>query len=266
MKAAGALVFVLLLGLVGCDVAEERVGSFQRTLEVSGTVDLDVRAAAGNITVHTGNTGVVSITARVRAHGSWLGMSAERKVQQIEAHPPIEQHGNTIHVGNDDREVNQNVVFEYDLTVPPETELRATTGAGNQTIRGLYSRLEATSGAGNITVDDVMGDVRVRTGAGNVEISNARRGLVAETGAGNIGAEGNPKRDWTIHTGVGNIQVRVPEKASFDVDAACGFGRINMNHKFKMQGSTSLNHIRGTVGDGGPSVRLENGAGNIDID
>jgi hypothetical protein len=265
MKAATAVLVVLLLGLSGCDVRERREGTFERTLQVSGRVDLDLRSGAGNITVHTGDSGTVSIEARIRARDSWLGMSADKKIEEIEAHPPIEQHGNTIRVGGGNRELNKDVVFEYDLTVPPETDLKTTTGAGNQTIRGIYSRVEATSGAGNIGIEDVTGDVHVRTGAGNLDISNARRGLVAETGAGNIGAEGNPKRDWRLQTGLGNIRLQVPETASFDVDARCGLGHISMKHEFKVRGSISSNRVEGRVGDGGPSVRLENGAGNIDI-
>ena len=75
-------------------------GHFDRTLTVSGAVDLDVQTGSGEITVRTGDSSKVEIHGRIHANHGWFGADAEQRIHELEANPPIEQNGNTIRVGH----------------------------------------------------------------------------------------------------------------------------------------------------------------------
>src|SRR4029077_1855258 len=94
-------------------------GHFERTLQVNGTVELEVTSGSGNINVHQGGAGSVAITARIHSNpGSWLFGSGnvEERIHKIEQNPPIVQQGNSIRIGRfEDRDLTKNISIDYDI-------------------------------------------------------------------------------------------------------------------------------------------------------
>ena len=75
-------------------------GRFERTLQVTGPVDLTVQTGAGTVTVRTGDASKVEVRGTIRAWGGLFSEDEARKrVSYIESHPPIEQNGNVIRIG-----------------------------------------------------------------------------------------------------------------------------------------------------------------------
>ena len=150
------------LGAPARAVAQQATGAFDRTLTVTGPLDLEVRSGSGSIEVRTGSPGRVEIHGRVRA-GDWgvfrSSSSAQDRVRRIEASPPIEQAGNRVTVGRIDDEDLKNVSISYTVIVPPDTTLVAKTGSGSHVIEGIHGTLTASSGSGSIRVRDAGGDV-----------------------------------------------------------------------------------------------------------
>jgi Putative adhesin len=256
----------LILLFAGCNLGPSSRGSFQRDLQVDGKVDLQLEAGAGRITVHTGDVHKVSIDARIRARSSW-GMSGEAKIRQLEKNPPIEQNGNSIGIGRiEDHRLSQDLRIDYDLIVPPQTQLTTTTGAGSQRIQGLDLPVQARSGAGNITLEECAGDARLETGAGSIDVRGIDGALDLESGAGSVNVRGTPKHDWRVRVGAGSIHVKVPRTSSFDLDAQSGFGTVSVGSGFNVNGPVSSRHVHGKVGNGGPTVELNSGAGTVSID
>ena len=266
MKRATLLLLPTLLLFAGCNIGPSSRGSFQRDLQVNGKVDLQLESGAGTITVHTGDVHQVSIDAHIRARSSW-GTSGEAKIRELEKNPPIEQTGNSIRVGHiEDSKLRQDVRIDYDLIVPPQTQLTTTTGAGNQRIHGLELPVQARSGAGNITVEECTGDARLETGAGSIDVKGTDGALDLESGAGSVNVHGTPKHDWHVRVGAGSIHLKVPRASSFDLDASSGFGAVSIAGGFKVDGAVSSRRVQGKVGNGGPTVELNSGAGTISID
>lgn len=267
-KRAMLLLVPSLLLLAGCNLGPWSEGSFHRDLQVSGNVDLQVESGAGRITVHSGDVQKVSIDAHIRARGAspW-GFSGEQKIRQLENNPPIEQHGNSIRIGRiEDHNLRQHVRIDYDVIVPPQTQLKTATGAGNQRIQGIQLAVKARSGAGNITVEQCTGDARLETGAGSIDVRDAEGALDLATGAGSVDVRGTPKHDWRLRVGAGRIHLKVPRASSFDLDARSGFGAVSIASGLKVDGSISSRRVQGKVGNGGPTVDLSSGAGSINID
>src|SRR5258706_13681011 len=70
-------------------------GNFDRTLKVTGAVDMEVSTGAGQITVKSGPAGALTIHGHVRVSENLLGGSqAPDKEDRIVAEPPIAQNGN----------------------------------------------------------------------------------------------------------------------------------------------------------------------------
>src|ERR1044071_6007269 len=98
------LSIALLAGLCLAPVsalAQRGEGSFERVLNVSGIVNLDVSTGSGSIDVRRGIGNRVEIRGRIRASDNWRRSirDTEDVVRRLETNPPIEQSGNTIRIG-----------------------------------------------------------------------------------------------------------------------------------------------------------------------
>jgi DUF4097 and DUF4098 domain-containing protein YvlB len=263
MKAFCRLSSVLVfLAFVSCAPGGFREGSFEKTLTVSGPVNLSVETAAGGIFVRSGSDNVVQI-----AGNSFIGGNGEEKIHKLQQNPPIEQQGNTIRITRpSDPDLRNNVRIEYDIIAPAKTQLTANSGAGNSTINGLALPVDATTGAGTITAEDLAGDVRLRTGAGTVNAKSVGGALEIESGAGSIHVQGEPKHDWRLKAGAGSIHLDVPSGSSFNLDAESGMGKVNVSDSLELKdANVSTNRVRGKVGGGGPVVEINSGVGSIDV-
>lgn len=323
------MLFLAAISLCGATAQ----GSFDRTLKVSGPVELEVNTGSGYITVRTGDSSEVRVHGLIKAGNGWFGPSnAEAKVRQLESNPPILQSGGLIRIGRiEDPALRHNISISYELEVPPETRLKAATGSGNVSVEGIHgpvkattgsgglkisdigNDLVATTGSGNITVSSIHGGVhlntgsgsieamgiggpfyvgtgsgnirlketsaaerdqnsggfgagRVSTGSGSVDLSGVNGSLRVGTGSGNISAQGVPAGDWNLHTGSGNITLRLPAQTSFSLDAHTDSGRVATRRPLTMAGTVKKGTLEGTVGKGGPRLELRAGSGNIQID
>ncbi len=300
-RAACALAFVLATSLASFG---STIGTFDRSLQVSGPVDLEVLTRSGDVTVRNGSAGTVAIHATIHSSMSWFGGDHKAEVQELQSNPPIRQNGNSIRI--DYVNIN-NISIDYEITVPEDTALRAHTGSGNQRIEGLKGKvdLEAGSGdlelarltgelhfetgsgnirghelagparikagSGDIVIEEMgEGDVEVRTGSGNITVDGINGGFHAEAGSGDIRGKGSPKNMWSVRTGSGNVTLNVPSDAAFDVDISSNSGTVTLGHPVSttLQGRIQETHksVIGKVRGGGPMVSVHTGSGDVSVD
>jgi hypothetical protein len=278
-------------------------GTFEKTFQVSGPVDLEVLTRSGDITVRTGPSGSVFIRGKIFVGDHWLFGKRQADVGEIQQHPPLRQDGNSIHIDY----VNvRDIAVDYEITVPAETALRTRSGSGNQTIEGIHGnadlqtgsgdmRLASLTGAihlqtgsGNVRAHDISGSVRggagsgdievderssgdidLHTGSGNVTVRGIQGAFRADAGSGDITAEGKQSGAWEIRTGSGNVHVRLPGNSAFDADISTSSGTIDVNSPIEMtvQGRVqeSRKSIHGKVRGGGPLLSVRTGSGDIRI-
>jgi DUF4097 and DUF4098 domain-containing protein YvlB len=236
-----ASVVLLLVCTQSMPAVAAAEGSFQRTLQVSGPVTLDLTTASGNVNVRTGSSSEVQVTGHIKVT-HWFGGNAEERVKRIEAAPPVQQSWNDIRIGHlDDMELLHNVSISYDLVVPAETQLRSHTGSGNQSVQGLRDRLEiesgsgdlkvsdignavrADAGSGDIAIDRVKGEVRVKTGSGSIHATDVAGAFDGQTGSGHITLEQTAAGSVRASTGSGGMELRGLQGS---LDAQAGSGEI----------------------------------------
>jgi DUF4097 and DUF4098 domain-containing protein YvlB len=267
MKSARALgLFLVVLGLATLPLHAATTGHFERTLKVTGPVELEVGSGSGNITVHQGAGGSVYVSAKIHANsGSWLlgSGNVEERIHRIEQNPPIIQNGNTITIGKiDDRDLTRNISIDYDVTVPAQTRLNSHTGSGDQSISGLQLPVTAKTGSGNVTVEHVTADTRVSSGSGDLKINSVKGVLYCDTGSGNIRAY-DVAGDVVASAGSGNVEVQ--QSAGGSVKADTGSGNIRLNG---VKGGLSARAGSGDIhveGEPTSDWRLGAGSGNITL-
>jgi hypothetical protein len=298
-----ATLYVILL-LAALPAAASVQGSFERTFQVTGPVELEVLTHSGDIMVHSGPAGTVSIKGKIQVGDRWFSGERRAEVSELEKNPPIRQSGNSIHI---DYLNVRNIAIDYDITVPSDTNVRTHSGSGDQTIEGLHTTLDLESGSGDMWLRDINGDIHVHTGSGNIEARDISGPLNAEAGSGDIRVEAKGKGDVRVHTGSGNIELhevhgtlhaeaesgdvsidgeqtgawevrtgsgdvelRLPSQAAFDLGASTGSGSVIVDHPVTMtiQGDVERSHrsINGKVRGGGPQLTVHTGSGDVHID
>jgi DUF4097 and DUF4098 domain-containing protein YvlB len=252
--------------------------TFERTLTVSGRVELSVNTGSGHIHLAKGSGSQIHIFGRIRSN--W-GENDDR-VREIAANPPIEQTGNIVHIGAR-HENYHNISIEYDIEAPADAFLDASSGSGDVKDEGVGDNAKLSTGSGSIHATGLQGnfsvntgsgdiyaeqtgegDVKAQTGSGTIELKDLHGGLRAGTGSGDIKVSGSPSADWKLETGSGSVELWAGS-AGFTLDASTGSGSISSDHEMTVQGSFDKHHITGKVNGGGPTVRVETGSGDVRI-
>jgi len=285
-------------------VASNPQGSFDKTLTVSGPVDLEVLTHSGDVKVHVGSSSSVVIHGKIFVGDHWLEGKREGDVHAIEQNPPIRQDGNSIHI---DYVNYRNIAVDYDITVPAQTTVRSRSGSGDQTIDGTTGNADIQTGSGDVRLSNLKGEVRLQTGSGNIrarDVSGAVKGgtgsgdveieetgqgdidlhtgsgnitargvhggFRGETGSGEVTAEGTQSGPWDVRTGSGSVRLRLPSNSAFDADISTSSGSIDVGAPIEMtvQGRVGDSHkaIQGKVRGGGPLLRVRTGSGDIRIE
>jgi hypothetical protein len=261
-----SLALVAFAALATSVAAAEVRGSFSRTLNVTGTPDVEVFTGSGNITVRPGNGSTVIVNAKIHASNNWFSgasLSAEERVKRIEQDPPIRQNGNMITIGKiEDRELRRNISIDYEVIVPAQTKLLTETGSGDADISGVNGPLRATTGSGNIRAAGIDGDARLNTGSGDVRLEGVSGRLYAHTGSGNVTAH-NVGGGINAETGSGDIECDQTKPG--DISARTGSGNIRLRG---IKGGVEAHTGSGDVtvdGDATATWDIDTGSGNINL-
>ena len=303
ISARSSILAIVLLASAFA-VASTPQGSFEKTFQVSGPVDLEVQTRSGDIIVRSGPAGSVAIRGKIYVGDRWLAGNRHAEVAEIEQHPPLRQDGNSVRI---DYVNARDISVNYEITVPVDTTVHAHTGSGDQVIEDVHGNADLQSGSGNMKLSRLTGEIRVQTGSGDVqarEIAGPVRGgagsgnleleetgagdvdlhtgsgnvtvrgiqgaFRGEAGSGDITAEGTQMGGWEIRTGSGNIRVRLPANAAFDANLSTSSGTLDIDAPITMtvQGRVQETHkqIVGKVRGGGPLLTLRTGSGDIHIE
>ena len=293
-----ALITLLFLPVL---VYASSEGHFDRTLQVNGSVTLDVSTGSGDNTVKTGSSNQVVVHGTVHS-SNWI-FGSDDAVKKTESNPPIQQSGNGIRIGyNLPDDVKRHVSINYEITVPADTNLQAHSGSGNIDVNGVRSAVEVQTGSGDIRARDLgkglraqtgsgniraesvaapfngqtgsgdieadltgSGDVDIHTGSGTIRVHGIKGGLRAKTGSGNIEADGSVTGPWQLQSGSGNVRLAVGSGNGFNLDAHTSSGSLHSDLPITVQGSLNKNQIKGAVNGGGPGVEVNTSSGDIDI-
>ena len=302
MKRHLSLVVLLCL-LVPLSVFARAEGQFDRTLSVSGVVNLELTTGSGEVVVKTGGSNQVHVRGRVRSSNDWWGGDNESAVRSVESNPPIVESGNSIRIGfNLPEDVKRHVSISYELTVPADTTLEINTGSGEISAQGVRASAKLHTGSGDIRAQDLgpqsrmetgsgsihadsvaapmyastgsgsiqadltgSGDIDVHTGSGGIRLRGVNGGLRARTGSGEVTVDGSVNGPWQVHTGSGTVRMALSSSNGFELNIHTGSGSIHSDLPITVQGTFGRHELKGTVRGGGPEVEVSTGSGDIEI-
>jgi DUF4097 and DUF4098 domain-containing protein YvlB len=270
------------------------------TLDVStGSGSIDITSGPGRDITVIGKVKVQKYGMIMRRTPD----NADEIVQAILDNPPVELEGDVLVVGHiKDRAIRQVVSISYEIVVPADTRVlansgsgtvmildidapsQAGTGSGSIKLKNIGGDATAKTGSGTITADSIAGAFEGRTGSGSIRFSQVAPGdvvvssgsgsiklkgvvgaLRAGTGSGSIEVDGQQAGDWKLNSGSGSITVRLPDDASFDLNAESNSGGVRVAEHFSVEGKVSRKHVKGAVNGGGPELRIDTGSGSIRV-
>src|SRR5664279_1085378 len=185
MKSIFRASVVLVLGT--CVALASESGTFDRTLSVSGPVDLDVRSDPGGIIITAGSVSSVRVHAVIKPlYGRFdLGL-AEANIRALERNPPIEQVGNRIRIGYvQDPASLRGITMRLEIETPRATQAHAHTQSGGIRIDGINGPAETETLSGRTEISNVVTEAKaaghsgaiVIRSAGNVSVRNQSGGI-----------------------------------------------------------------------------------------
>jgi hypothetical protein len=172
------------------------------------------------------------------------------------------------------------------VLLPKGVRLDATTGNGDVTVDKASNDVEIRSGNGDVRVTLTAGQVDVTTGNGELEIEGATGPVRATTGNGRVyvttstgpvtARTGNGDvdvrmktltgtSDMQFVTGNGAVTVALPGTFNGEIDASTGHGDFRSDFEIRVLGRLNPRHIRGTIGEGGRTIKMVSGNGRLEL-
>ncbi len=164
--------------------------------------------------------------------------SGRRRLQQIEANPPLSQEGSLIRIGGG-RQGEGDVDVDYTIVVPQDTQLRSVAGSGDLEVQGIEGPANFTSGSGDVPLLKSIEDVQIVCGSGDVELSKVKGQVQVTTGSGDVGLDtiGGQIR---IQTGSGSIEITNPAEA---LEASTGKRRCHHQREHQRTFACALHRV-----------------------
>jgi DUF4097 and DUF4098 domain-containing protein YvlB len=253
--AAIAATVVTATVLSGCATEDIVTGVADRSFTVNGPVRLEVQNASGQSRITAGPPGVVRVHAEFRV-SAWSWDQAQSRLRELQNDPPISDDGNVVrlsaaHWGW----AWPNASVDYDVTVPPRTELQSSSASGNVNALGISGPMDITVVSGDVSAQGIAGDTRAHAVSGNIRLFDVRGSADVSTVSGSVDVD-KVQGYLRAHNTSGPIWI---ERPAGDVEAEAVSGGINI--------TDATGDLRAKTISGGITVEGSPGPGHFwDID
>jgi hypothetical protein len=142
-----------------------------------------------------------------------------------------------------------DVAVRFTVQLPRGVKVDVSTVNGEVAIEGAAAPVAATTVNGRILVHTTVGPVKANTVNGSIEAA-----MDALTGG-----------DIELATVNGSVTAVLPSKLNAVVDAETVNGRVETDFPLQVAGKISPRHLRGTIGAGGMTLKLNTINGSVTI-
>jgi hypothetical protein len=259
---------LLLLTATGAQAQDTTVEvPFSRRIDVGAGVEIRLLNGMGDLDVVVGGAGVVTIDAEA---GGTSTTDAQLIVQQdggrlMVCVAPLGAECDEDGIRFRGRRRNRTSV-DMRVTVPPGSELHASSGMGEVSVQGVRDPVFAASGNGDVVVTGAASEVEASSGNGSVRVSTTGGPVSASSGNGDIQVEmGAVPADarMSFNSGNGDIVLTLPATFAGEIDATFGNGDLESDFPITLSGGFSRNRVRGVIGSADASIRASSGNGDL---
>lgn len=142
-----------------------------------------------------------------------------------------------------------DVAVRFKIALPRGVPIEVSTVNGALEISGVSAEVEATTVNGRIAVNTSRGPIRATTVNGGIEAT------MHELSGGEV----------KLTTVNGSVSAGLPLEINANIDAETVNGRVETDFPVKIMGKVSPRHLRGTIGSGGPTLKLITVNGSISL-
>lgn len=230
-----------------CEVREE-------TLSNTSTIDIDARGNGG-VFVRGWDRNDVHVRVRIATHARTDAAARDlaRQIALTTRDGVVRADGPR----GDSREwwgsrKREYWHASYEIQVPRSAKVAVEATNGGVVVEGVRGTIRAETTNGGLVFSDVAGDVRGRATNG---------GVVVEVAGDQWQGTG-----LDVSTTNGGIRLLLPRDYSAELEARAVNGGISVDFPMTVQGLVnSRRQIRGTIGNGGPPLRVATTNGGVRI-
>lgn len=119
---------------------------------------------------------------------------------------------------------------------------------------------------GDLRASNLAGPVKVLTKSTDMHFDGLSGAIQVENSNGNVEVHSTKLGPIEISNDTGDVRVVVPDKAGFQADVRTGNGDVNSDFSsLRIENQNGAGKANGSVGSGGPTVKVNNQHGNIEI-
>jgi DUF4097 and DUF4098 domain-containing protein YvlB len=143
--------------------------------------------------------------------------------------------------------------------------IELSTSGGNLEIEHVDGDVHAKTSGGNVSLRDVFGSVSARSSGGELSIDGVDGAVKLRSSGGSTSVVflGDPEGE--IACSGGAIEVLFREDAHCEFDARSSGGEISLDVGLDPLHERTPQRVTGTLGDGGPKLKLRSSGGGIRI-
>ncbi len=246
------LFVTLLTPLAGCNLElstdVEARDEWKRSFPLTPNGSVALKNGNGRIEVMGGDGPTVTIVAE-RVVKASTEAAAKEQLALLEMKEDVTADRVSIDSSTRGLTINVSRRINYKVTMPKGASLTLASSNGDIVVTNVAGSFSAESSNGEIIATGLQGSTKVSTTNGVIELT------FDKVGDGGITAE----------TTNGAIRVAVPKTTNADFSARIQNGEISNEGLDLRVSEQSRRRLDGTLGTGGPSIRLEATNGAITI-
>jgi hypothetical protein len=210
----------------------------QKTFEVQGTTEVEIRLNAGDIQVDATLDG--SVTVELLAH--------DDEAQQLVDEARVELQGNRVLVDVPQKRGGfsfGNLFGRQGISCrvrcPEGSLLTARTRSADLTVRGAIGGMNVATASGDVEADRVLGGLNVKSASGDIGVRVVGGGVNVQTASGDV-ALGAVRGSINVNTASGDVTINEADD-NVNVNTVSG----DQEHGAVMRGNVSAHSVSGDV-------------------
>jgi len=148
--------------------------------------------------------------------------------------------------------------------------VRANSISGTNYLQSITGEADLKTVSGDITVHDIQGSVEAESVSGSIALKGVSKAenVEAKSIQGGIEYEGEleVKGNYVFNTHSGDVHMRLPKDAQFELEAKSLGGEVECDFELKRSDKHSRKKVQGVVGKGGAGLHLSSFSGDIEIE
>ena len=228
----------------------------QKTFEVDGPPDIEVRIESGRVEVHRGEPGSVNVSVDtktpdfiVEQRGNSILVSSEQTMSWLSrssAYVVLETpEGADLRVSAASADIRVDVPLEKvdlktasgDIELESAETLEVKSASGDVQIERVGRALSFSSASGDLLVPGVVsGSIAISTASGNISIDDAEGNVAISTASGDTRLQRFTGRSATFKSMSGSVDIAIPSRTEVSLDATLLSGRLRLPDPEPTQG------------------------------